>query len=181
MTDHALRNVLTFKPSPSGVGCRLEAAQFVAEQRGRVFELFADAFQLEALTPPWMKFSVRTPRPIQMREGARINYRLRLRGVPIRWQSRIEVWEPPQRFVDVQTRGPYRLWRHQHLFEVAPGGTICRDIVDYVVPGGWLVDRLFVREDVRRIFEFRQRKLREIFAPAEEVNRESPRLAQVER
>jgi ligand-binding SRPBCC domain-containing protein len=93
-----------------------------------------------------------------------IDYRLRLHGIPLRWQSRIEVWDPPHRFVDVQTRGPYRHWRHEHLFEAARGGTICRDIVDYEVPGGWLIERLFVRPDVARIFKFRQRRLEQLFA-----------------
>jgi ligand-binding SRPBCC domain-containing protein len=108
---------------------------------------------------------VQTPRPIFLREGSLIDYRLRIRGIPIRWQSRIDMWEPPFRFVDVQTRGPYRHWRHEHLFEETAGGTICRDIVDYAVYGGRLVDRFFVRKDVRTIFEFRRRRLAELFSP----------------
>ena len=89
--------------------------------------------------------------------------------MPIRWQSRIELWEPPIRFTDVQIRGPYRHWHHEHVFEEVSGGTICRDIVEYTVRGGWLVDRIFVRNDILKIFTFRQNKLEEIF-PTSPVN-----------
>jgi ligand-binding SRPBCC domain-containing protein len=134
-----------------------------------VFDFFSDAFQLETITPPWLQFAVLTLAPIRIEAGTIIDYRLRLRGVPIRWQSRISVWEPPRHFVDEQTRGPYRRWRHQHIFEVVDGGTLCRDIVDYAVPGGWLIDALVVRHDVLKIFSFRQTKLRELF-PASKLS-----------
>jgi ligand-binding SRPBCC domain-containing protein len=172
MTQRLHRNLIKFGPSEVGIGHRLEAIQILPERREQVFEFFSDAFQLEILTPPWLRFCVRTPAPIHLKEGVRIDYCLRLHGIPIRWQSRIDVWEPPLRFVDVQTHGPYRHWRHEHVFEEAAGGTICRDIVDYAVPGGWLVDRLFVRSDVKRIFEFRQRQLGRLFTAADRVGRE---------
>jgi ligand-binding SRPBCC domain-containing protein len=127
-------DLVTFSCSRNSATHRLEATQFLAERRDRVFDFFSDAFQLEHLTPSWLQFSVQSPRPIHIREGMQIDYRLRVHGVPMRWQSRIEVWQPPIRFVDVQTRGPYRYWRHEHLFEEVAGGTICRDTVDYVVP-----------------------------------------------
>jgi len=95
--------------------------------------------------------------------GTRIEYRLRLHGIPLRWRSRISDWDPPRRFVDVQERGPYRLWRHEHVFERREGGTLVRDRVEYAVPGGWVVDRLFVRRDLARIFEYRSRALQELF------------------
>jgi hypothetical protein len=98
-----------------------------------------------------------------MRAGAEIDYRLRVHGLPIRWRTRIESWQPERRFVDVQLRGPYRLWHHTHEFEEVAGGTLCRDVVRYAVPGGRLVERLFVRRDVERIFEFRRRALIELF------------------
>lgn len=155
---------ISFGRGLDGRSASLEAVQFLPAERERVFEFFSDAFQLETLTPPWLRFSVCTPGPIAIEPGTLIDYRLRLRGVPLRWQSRIEVWDPPQRFVDVQTRGPYRRWRHEHVFEEVDGGTLCRDAVDYAAPGGWLIDRLLVRGDVRRIFSYRQRKLEEIFS-----------------
>ena len=127
-----------------------------------VFPFFADACNLERITPPWLRFSVLTPAPIAMREGALIDYRLRVRGVPIRWRTLIEAWEPPVRFIDRQLRGPYRLWHHEHTFEAHEGGTICRDRVRFVSPGGALVHRLWVNREVATIFRYRQERLRAI-------------------
>ena len=129
-----------------------------------VFELFADACELETITPPWLRFEVLTPRPVDMRAGTLIDYRLRLHGIPIRWRSEISAWEPPLRFIDRQIRGPYRLWVHEHTFVESGGGTLVRDRVEYQVPGGRLVDRLFVRRDLLKIFRFRQETLRRILA-----------------
>ena len=128
---------------------------------GEVFDFFADAYNLEALTPPMLKFEVLTPAPILMAVGTLIDYRLRLRGIPIRWQSEITAWEPPLRFVDEQRHGPYSLWVHEHIFEEKDGETLARDIVEYAVPGGALANRLFVARDVRRIFEYRTKRLLE--------------------
>lgn len=133
------------------------------QPRERIFEFFSDAFQLEMLTPKWLCFSVLTEPPIKIASGTRIDYRLRIRGIPLRWQSEISVWEPPFRFVDEQTRGPYRRWRHEHAFGEVDGGTLCRDTVDYEVYGGGLINAMFVRPDVERIFGFRQKKLLELF------------------
>src|SRR5918997_5030628 len=101
---------------------RLERTQRLAAPPGEVFEFFADALNLEAITPAWLSFRVITPGPIEMRPGALIEYRLRLHGVPVRWLTRIEVWEPGRRFVDVQVRGPYRLWHHTPGFEAGRRG-----------------------------------------------------------
>jgi len=127
----------------------------------RVFPFFAEAANLERITPAWLSFRIVTPGPIRMAAGTLIDYRLRLHGVPLRWRSRIAVWEPPRRFIDEQVRGPYRLWVHEHLFEAAGDGTLCRDRVTYAVPGGWLADWLFVRGELERIFAFRRRALTE--------------------
>ena len=83
----------------------------------QVFSFFADAYNLSVLTPPWLSFQVLTPRPIMMQVGMRIDYRLRIYGLPVRWQSEITAWQPPHRFVDEQRRGPYRLWVHEHRFQ----------------------------------------------------------------
>lgn len=100
-----------------------------------------------------------TPGPIAMGAGSLLDYRLRLHGFPIRWQTRIEIWEPPHRFVDVQARGPYKLWEHTHLFEPdGEGGTVIHDRVRYSIPYGplgALAERLFVRRDLKRIFDYR--------------------------
>jgi len=131
--------------------------------RDEVFSFFADAFNLQAITPPWLKFSVQTPRPIAMHTGALIDYHLRVRGLPLRWQSEITLWDPPFCFVDEQRRGPYRSWIHEHSFEAIGGGTLCRDEVHYALPGGPLINWLLVRRDVEQIFAFRQKFLRSHF------------------
>lgn len=136
--------------------------------RPEVFAFFSDAANLQELTPTWLHFRLDTPPPIALAEGALIDYRLRVRGVPVRWRTRIAAWEPPRRFVDEQLRGPYRLWHHEHLFEEADGGAATRviDRVRYAVPGGplgTLVDRLLVRRDVEKIFAFRRQRLAERF------------------
>jgi ligand-binding SRPBCC domain-containing protein len=132
--------------------------------RAEVFPFFADARNLGVITPPWVRFETLTPTPIDMRPGALIDYRIRLHGFPMRWRTEIETWEPPFRFTDRQLRGPYRLWHHTHTFEERDGGTLCRDEVRYAVWGGALVERLFVRGDIRRIFAFRREKLIELFS-----------------
>lgn len=143
---------------------RLQTELLLAAPRAQVFEFFSDARQLETLTPAWIRFRIVTPLPISMHAGALIDYKLRIRGIPIRWRSLISVWEPPFRFVDEQVQGPYQYWRHEHGFaEHADGGTIVRDTIDYRVPGGRLINRLFVQPDVERIFRYRLAKLKEIF------------------
>jgi ligand-binding SRPBCC domain-containing protein len=124
-----------------------------------VFPFFADAANLEAITPPWLRFSVLAPSPIIMRAGTVIDYRLRVHGFPLQWQSEITSWSPPFLFVDEQRRGPYRYWRHTHTFEEKDGGTLCRDLVEYSVPGGRIINWLIVRRDLQRIFAYRQASL----------------------
>ena len=126
-----------------------------------VFEFFSDAYNLETLTPPILRFQVLTPAPIRMAVGTLIDYKLRLRGAPVKWQSEITAWEPPYRFVDEQRRGPYSMWVHEHTFVEKDGGTLAKDNVSYAVPGGALVNKLFVARDVRKIFEYRTERLLE--------------------
>jgi len=136
----------------------LEREQVLRLPPAEAFEFFADAFNLEAITPPWLKFAVDTPGPIDMRPGTLIGYRLRLHGVPVRWLTRIAAWEPGRRFEDVQVRGPYRLWHHSHTFEAHEAGTLMRDRVRYALPLGplgELAHRALVRRDLRRIFDYR--------------------------
>lgn len=128
-----------------------------------VFEFFSNAKNLEILTPKWLHFEILTPEPIDLRAGTLIDYRLRLRGVPIHWRSEITVWEPPVRFVDEQRKGPYRVWIHEHRFEERAGSTQVIDQVRYDHFGGWVVNRLFVARDLEKVFTFRRRKLLEIF------------------
>jgi ligand-binding SRPBCC domain-containing protein len=131
-----------------------------------VFAFFADAGNLEAITPAWLGFRIVTPRPIAMGAGTLIEYRLALHRVPLRWLTRIEVWEPGVRFVDVQLRGPYRAWHHTHEFEPdGRGGTVMRDVVRYALPFGPLGElarRAFVARDLEAIFDHRHRRVAEL-------------------
>jgi ligand-binding SRPBCC domain-containing protein len=150
-----------------GRGFCLSASMALPRPIGEVFEFFADAGNLDLLTPTWLRFKILSPLPITMRQGLRLDYRLRIRGIPVTWQSEITVWEPPHRFVDEQRKGPYRYWIHQHRFASLDGGTEVFDQVEYAMPGGrFLHDRL-VAPDLRAIFRFRQEKLMYIFCTSE--------------
>lgn len=141
----------------------LKSEQWLPRARDEVFAFFADAHRLQDLTPPFLNFQVLTPSPIEMDVGTRIDYRLRLHGIPIRWQSEISEWDPPFSFADRQLKGPYRLWHHRHLFEEQNSGTLVRDLVDYSVPGGRLIHWLLVRKDLIRIFTYRHQQLNRFF------------------
>lgn len=126
-----------------------------------VFPFFADAGNLDAITPPWLHFRIVAPRPIEMRAGTLIDYALRLHGLPIRWRTLIREWAPPHRFVDEQVRGPHLQWIHTHTFEPCRGGTRVRDTVRYAVPLDFIAHALFVRPDIEKIFAFRHRALQQ--------------------
>ena len=148
----------------SGDGYLLKSSLTVAEPIDKVFEFFADAANLETITPEFLNFRVLSKLPIEMGVDALIDYKLQLYGIPFRWRTRIAEWDPPFRFVDQQIRGPYRQWHHEHLFrEAAGGGTVCDDFVHYKVPLGNLVNKFFVERNVREIFLFRQTKLCQMF------------------
>ena len=143
----------------------LRAEQFVPVDLETTFAFFAEAGNLQRLTPPWLDFTITSRLPVDMRDGALIDYTLKVHGIPIRWQSVIGEWNPPHRFVDEQVRGPYRRWRHVHRFTAKPGGTQVEDDVQYEVLGGALAN-LLVRRDLRQIFGFRQRALVDALAIA---------------
>jgi len=131
-----------------------------------VFEFFADAYNLERITPPFLQFAVVGVSDRRVRRGTIIDYKLRLHGVPFRWRTRIDEWQPGVSFVDRQVKGPYRLWHHTHEFEARDGGTIVRDIVRYDLPLGMLgraVAGRLVRRDVEEIFRYRRDRTRAIF------------------
>ena len=130
-----------------------------------VFAFFADAGNLEAITPPLLRFRVVTPVPIVMGPGTLIRYRLRVHGVPLGWLTEITRWEPPHRFVDEQRTGPYALWQHTHTFEADGEETIMRDVVRYRIgfaPVGTLANALVVRRDVERIFDYRAERVAQL-------------------
>jgi ligand-binding SRPBCC domain-containing protein len=124
-----------------------------------VFPFFADARNLEAITPPLLRFEVVTPGDIDMRVGALIQYRLKVHGIGVDWLTSIQAWDPPHRFVDVQVRGPYRLWHHTHEFVPHPDGTLMTDTVRYAIGWGFageIAARAFVHGDVAAIFDYRR-------------------------
>ena len=141
----------------------LRTAIRLPRPRAEVFDFFGDEGNLQEITPHWLNFRIDTPHTNGNRPGALIEYRLRLRGIPIRWKTGITAWEPPLRFVDEQLSGPYRLWRHEHIFEEIEGGTLAEDRVRYAALGGTLVNRLLVARDLKEIFRYRHRKLQEAF------------------
>ena len=145
----------------------LEREQHLPRPPAEAFEFFGDAHNLEAITPPWLGFRIVTPDPIEMAVGTLLEYRLKLHGVPVSWRTRIELWKPPLRFVDVQLSGPYRLWHHTHSFEPDGEGTLMRDSVRYALPLGplgELAHMALVRRDVERIFSFRERRVAQLLA-----------------
>jgi ligand-binding SRPBCC domain-containing protein len=128
-----------------------------------IFPFFADANNLQRMTPPWVSFRILTKGPIRMQVGALIDYRIGVHGVPMRWRTRITAWEPPFRFVDEQLKGPYTFWRHEHRFLERDGGTVVIDDLRYATPGGPLVLKHLVQPDVQRIFDHRKEVLVALF------------------
>ncbi len=144
---------------PGGHAYVLESSQWVPAGLDETFAFFSDARNLEAITPDFLGFEILTPMPVEMREGALIEYRIRLMGVTLPWLTRIASWRPRTSFVDVQLRGPYARWEHTHRFTPADGGTHVQDHVVYEVPLAPFSDPVrarFVRPTVERIFRHRQ-------------------------
>ena len=136
--------------------------QIIARPIDEVFQFFADAQNLETLTPPWLNFQILTPLPIKMHAGAIIQYSLRLHGISVHWTTAITDWQPPFEFVDVQLRGPYLMWHHRHRFEAIGEQTRMTDEIHYALPYGWLgrlAHAVFVARDLAAIFEFRARSV----------------------
>lgn len=145
----------------------LERRLFLPAQRSAVFEFFSHAENLGRITPPDLQFEITSPRPIRMHVGALIDYRIRLHGVPMRWRTRILDWEPPHRFVDLQLRGPYRFWLHEHEFRETEGGTTVTDRVWYRLPALGPLARpvsALVRRQLDAIFDFRAEAVRRALA-----------------
>lgn len=146
----------------------LHREQWIPAPIERVFPFFADAGNLERITPVWLGFRILTPRPIEIATDARIDYSLRLVGIPVRWRTRIAEWKPDEGFSDCQERGPYALWEHRHEFREMGGGVLMTDTVHYALPLGWLgrlAHALGVRSALAAIFDHRAREIRRLFRP----------------
>jgi len=147
----------------------LRREMWVPRPLHEVFDFFSRAENLQEITPAWMHFRILTPQPIAMHAGTLIDYALRIHGIPAKWRTRIESWNPPHEFVDLQQKGPYRLWRHTHQFVERNGGTQITDEVRYALPFGFLgqmVHRLQVSRDLARIFDYRAQRVGELLAAA---------------
>jgi ligand-binding SRPBCC domain-containing protein len=159
--DHRTEDPLLIERGP-GRDYRLTTSMVLDRDIHEVFEFFSDPHNLALITPRWLSLRVRSDARIEMYRGTRIRYRFRVRGVPAVWHSEITAWEPPHRFVDEQRLGPFRRWVHEHVFEEAGGATRAIDNITYAVPGGRPVHRLFVANDLRRLFTYRHTKLKEL-------------------
>lgn len=137
--------------------------------RDTVFEFFADAGNLERITPPELRFRVTTPLPIDIHQGALIDYRLRLYSIPFAWKTEITGWNPPESFVDSQLQGPFQSWVHTHLFAESKRGTMMHDRVEYRLPFSPIGELAYplVQAQVRRIFAYRRRAIHRILLPRE--------------
>lgn len=145
----------------------LERTQVVPGPVERAFAFFADPLNLEAITPPWLRFRI-LEAPPELGRGSFLRYRLRLFGIPLGWRTEITGWSPPHAFTDTQIAGPYRVWVHSHRFSAVPAGTEIYDHVRYRIPGGpaaTLVDRALVRRWLREIFDYRAAQLAELLGP----------------
>jgi ligand-binding SRPBCC domain-containing protein len=144
----------------------LERSQFVAAPVDEVFTFFSDPRNLAKLTPPWLGFEITSIDEGPVRPGFRIEYIVRPLRVAQTWVTRIIEVEPNARFVDIQERGPYAYWRHEHRFADVGSGTIVADRVEYALPfvyAGRAVHALLVSRQLDRIFEYRQRAIEELF------------------
>jgi len=149
---------------------RLQSTLWVPHPPAQVFPFFSDAANLGLLTPDWLSFRILTEMPVEMRVGAKIDYRITLRGIPLRWQTRIARWEPCSAFADEQLRGPYAVWHHTHTFTPQDGGTVIGDEVVLRPRGGVLAPLVmrFVKRDLSRIFEYRAQVMAERFGGSED-------------
>jgi ligand-binding SRPBCC domain-containing protein len=146
----------------------LRREQWIPRPIEEVFDYFCDARNLETITPPWLKFRVLTPGPVEMKPGTEIRYRLSWWFIRIPWKTVIRQWQPPHYFMDEQAMGPYRRWEHTHSFRSEKGGTRMFDSVRYELPFGWLgaiAHSLRVRRDLEKIFDYRAESIGKRFAP----------------
>lgn len=150
----------------------LRREQWIPKPPETVFAFFSDAGNLAQITPAWLHFEVLTPRPIAMASGALLDYQMRWHGIPIDWTTEIGLWEPPLLFTDSQLLGPYRSWHHTHSFAPHDGGTRMLDEVVYSLPLGmlgWVAHALVVRRNLEQIFDYRDRRIGELFGGASGV------------
>jgi len=152
----------------------LERDQLISRSLPETFDFFARAENLERITPPWLHFRIRSQLPIEMRVDAKIDYTIRLAGVPLSWRTRITTWVPERCFIDVQERGPYSLWEHAHFFTPNESGVLMTDRVRYALPLGFLgrmANAVAVRSALAAIFDYRFQCIKILLANDESIDR----------
>lgn len=152
--------------APAGDRWELSCSQWVPRAPEQIFPFFGTAHNLERLTPDFLRFKILDAPTAPLTTGSRIAYRLQLHGIPVRWKTRIDAWTPPRRFIDRQVSGPFRLWHHLHEFIPRDGGTLMRDTVTFDVYCRWLYHTPalgWIDGDLKRIFEYRQMQIAELF------------------
>ena len=144
----------------------LHREQKIPASLPEVFAFFSEARNLKNLTPPWLRFELVEQRERELKAGTLIRYQLAWNSLRLKWTTRIEEWQPPKLFIDIQLKGPYRLWRHCHSFWPCDGGTLMKDEVHYALPMGALGEVIagkVVRRDLERVFDFRAQQIAAIF------------------
>jgi hypothetical protein len=152
----------------NGGAFRLYAERSLRVDVERVFAFFAEPRNLELITPPWLRFRI-VGEPPPLAAGTLIEYRLRLHGIPVGWQTEIATWRPPLSFVDIQRRGPFRRWIHRHTFQPDGDTTLIQDVVDYTMPLPVMAQRLLVGRDLRAIFAYRHEAVAALLGRGEDA------------
>ena len=145
---------------------QLTYTTFIPHSLEKVFDFFSKAENLNEITPPSLHFTILSPLPIDLKKGAIILYKIKLGFIPMRWKTEISSWNPPYEFTDKQLSGPYTTWIHTHKFEEVDGGVRMTDTIIYQSKGFFLAPLLhwlFVDNQVRQIFEYREQKLLSLF------------------
>jgi ligand-binding SRPBCC domain-containing protein len=146
---------------------RFKTEQQIDKPIDEVFSFFAKVENLERITPAWLNFKIITPLPVEMRSGTKIDYQIKLYGVPLNWKTEITRWDPPSLFIDTQLKGPYSAWIHEHRFAEQDGKTIMHDTVDYDIPAGFLtplINKFFIEKQINAIFAYRRREIERYFS-----------------
>ena len=129
----------------------------------KVFKFFETPKNLNLITPSWLNFNIIKSVASKTYKDQEIEYKLTLHKITFKWKSRIIDYKKNISFCDKQIKGPYLFWEHSHLFSKLEENTLMEDVVKYKVVFGSLANKLFVKRNLRRIFEYRQRKIQEIF------------------
>ena len=144
----------------------LHRTTIINESREEVFKFFSTPGNLDRITPPSFAMKKTWMSTEDIRKGTLIDYKIKVNGIPLKWRTEITVWEPPYRFIDVQLKGPYRIWIHEHIFEQQGNRTVMHDHVQYLSPGWFiepLIEKWYIRKQIDSLFDYREQRLNEIF------------------